>query len=104
MERLVRFQVAVTKQQFHEFEQLMQSGGLKTNRDLLNNAITLLKWAAREKAKGAAIVSINESEGSCKELQLPFLENVALSMKVGAERTEVDRVPLRAVGKRRSRD
>ena len=85
MEKLVRFQVAITEQQYDELTKLMAAGGLNTNRDLFNNAITLLKWAARERARGSAIVSVNEAEGSVKELELPFLEAVASSTLASAK-------------------
>jgi len=76
MEKLVRFQVAITQQQYEELSKLMAAGGLSRDCDLLNNAITLLKWAAEEKGRGSRIVSVNEIEGSCKELELPFLEAI----------------------------
>jgi hypothetical protein len=105
MEKLVRFQVAITAQQYDELEQLMAAGGLSTNRDLFNNAITLLKWAAREKARGSAIVSVNELETSVKELELPFLEAVAASMTTKKQRPSRAHVPLTAVAvNRRRRD
>lgn len=72
----VRLQVEMDQEQMAELEELLKLGGLKTKKDLLNNALTLLKWAAREKAKGNAICSINEQEHMRKELEMPFLENV----------------------------
>lgn len=106
MEKLVRFQVAITEQQYDELAGLMAAGGLNTNRDLFNNAITLLKWAAREKARGSAIVSINEGEGSVKELELPFLEAVAASLTASQkDKAGRGQVPLTALAiNRRRRD
>jgi hypothetical protein len=76
MPETVRLQVEMDQEQMAELEQLLQLGGLKTKKELFNNALTLLKWAAREKAKGNAICSINEQDHMRKELEMPFLENV----------------------------
>lgn len=78
---VVRLQVELDPQHMEELEELQELGGLRTKKDLWNNAITLLKWAAREEARGASIFSINEEEGIYKELELPFLETYATNVR-----------------------
>ena len=77
MSELIRLQVEMTQDQMNELERLQEIGGLRTKKDLLNNAVTLLKWAVREKSRGCAIVSVNEQDGVYKELEMPFLESAA---------------------------
>jgi len=50
-------------------------GGLST-RELLNNAITLLDWAANRKAEGNEIASVNEEDNVYHVLNLDSLESV----------------------------
>ena len=61
-----------------ELTRLMELGGVRTKKELLNNAITLLEWAAREKLRGRSIGSV-DNEGTFRELEMPFLRRVALS-------------------------
>jgi hypothetical protein len=79
MEKIVRLQVEVTESVMADLERLMDAGGLKTKKDLLNTAFTLLKWAVREKVLGNSICSVNEQSMLRKELEIPFLEAVATS-------------------------
>lgn len=79
MEKIVRLQVEVTEAVMDDLERLMRAGGLKTKKDLLSTAFTLLKWAVREKALGNTICSVNEQSLLRKELEMPFLEAVAMS-------------------------
>ncbi len=78
---LVRLQIELDPENMEELEEIQELGGLRTKKDLWNNAITLLKWAAREQARGAAIFSINEDEGLYKELEMPFLETYATNAR-----------------------
>jgi hypothetical protein len=75
--RVIRLQVELEAAQMEELEKLADLGGLRTKKDLLNNALTLLKWAARQKTEGSVIQSVNRSEGTVKELEMPFLETLA---------------------------
>ena len=77
MSELIRLQVEMTQDQMNELNRLQELGGLRTKKDLLNNAVTLLKWAVKEKSRGCAIVSVNEQDGVYKELEMPFLESAA---------------------------
>lgn len=77
MNKVIRLQIEIEQEQMAELERFQELGGLRTKKDLLNNALTLLKWAARERGQGNAIVSLNEREQVRKELEMPFLETYA---------------------------
>jgi hypothetical protein len=87
--KVVRLQVEIDPENMEELEELQELGGLRTKKDLWNNAITLLKWAAREQARGASIFSINEEEGMYKELELPFLETYATNVRRRQQRDSI---------------
>lgn len=80
----VRLQVELDGERMEELEDLRRLGGLKSKRELLNNALTLIRWAARERSLGRSICSVNPNGQLHKELEMPFLEAVATSMQRAA--------------------
>lgn len=97
---IVRLQFEIDKEQLMELDNLRELGGLRTKKELWDNAFTLLKWAARVRAGGAAIFSVKEDEDSYKELQMPFLETYASSVQRQSEEDEPDRVAVISGGDR----
>ena len=83
MSEVVRLQIEVESSQLEELEGLAEIGGARTKRELFNNALTLLKWAVAQKQRGLLIVAENPFTGASRELQMPFLENVAASARRG---------------------
>jgi hypothetical protein len=59
-----------------QFDQLMRDTGLRTRKDLVANALTLLAWAVREKRAKRIVASIDQS-GRSFEVLLPALQNDA---------------------------
>lgn len=53
-----------------ELERLMEEAGVSTRKDLFNYALSLLKWAIKEKKQGRKIASIDDGK-HIKELRLP---------------------------------
>lgn len=72
-----RFQVEIDADQMEELKQLMELGGIPTNKDLFNNALTLFKWAARVKQQGLAICSVDEESKTIRELEMPALDVIS---------------------------
>jgi hypothetical protein len=75
--KVIRLQIEIDEAQMRELESLAELSGVRTKKDLLNNALTLLKWAARQRMEGYSIQSVNQSEGIVKELEMPLLETLA---------------------------
>lgn len=71
-----KLQVELNQNQLDALNELQDAGGLRTKKELLDNALTLLKWAVRQKREGNLIVSMNAATGGIRELQLPYLEAV----------------------------
>jgi hypothetical protein len=86
MGNVIRFQFEIDQEHMNELESLMKLGGLKTKKELLNNALTLLRWAVKQTGRGSTIAAIDERDGVYKELSMPFLDAIAASGKLTALR------------------
>jgi hypothetical protein len=80
MSDTTRLQVDVLKHQLEEMDKLMRLGGLRSKREFWDTAFTLLKWASKKKAQGLPVGSLN-GEGVFSELEMPFLEHYATSVR-----------------------
>ena len=70
---MTRVQFELSDERAKDLEELMRRSGIRTKKDLLNNALTLLEWAIEEKKAGRSIASIDEKEKKYKELVMPVL-------------------------------
>jgi hypothetical protein len=77
-----RLQIDIAEQKLKAIEHLMEVCGFSTKKDLFNNALTLFQWAVDEKKKGNTIASISESSKNYRELQMPALNDVKITMPV----------------------
>ncbi|MEO9899114.1 MAG: hypothetical protein ABJF05_22275 [Paracoccaceae bacterium] len=68
-----RFQFDVTVDRAEDVRDLLAATGSESNKDLFNNALTLLEWAVSETQKGNTIASVDEDNGRYRELQMPIL-------------------------------
>jgi hypothetical protein len=71
-----RIQIEFSDERISQIEKLMEKCGIRTKKDLINNALTLLEWAARERESRRIIASIDESEDKYKEVLLPIFSNI----------------------------
>ncbi len=77
----VRIQFELNEERFAELEVLKDELGLKTKKDLLNNALSLLKWTVKEIKSGRIIASMDEQNGKYKELSMPIFSAVQVEPK-----------------------
>ena len=73
---MVRIQLDLPDEQVKELDELMRETKATTRKELFNNALTLFQWAVKAKRSGRAIASIDEANGTAKEVVMPALENV----------------------------
>lgn len=59
-----------------EIEHLMGEAHVNTKKEYVNAALTLLKWAIKERKAGRSIASVDEKTDSWKELEMPILSEV----------------------------
>jgi hypothetical protein len=70
----LRVEAEIPDEQHRRLEALMEEAGIKTMKDLLNNALTLLEWSLKETRSGRIIASVDESNRQYKQLGMPILE------------------------------
>ncbi|MEQ8824259.1 MAG: hypothetical protein RIC14_07785 [Filomicrobium sp.] len=70
----VRLQLELSKEASDEMSNLMNRCGLATRKDLINNALVLLRWAVDEVEKGGSISSVDPINKSYTEIKTPALD------------------------------
>lgn len=70
---MVRVQFEMSEEKYKELEVLMKKAGVRTKKDLLNNALVLLEWYLKEKEAGRIVASIDEKQHRYKEVVMPLL-------------------------------
>lgn len=76
---MIRLQFELTEEQHEEVKALMEQTRIRTKKDLINNALTLLEWAVNERKKGRIIASVDEINEKYKEVIMPSLSAVTSS-------------------------
>jgi Arc/MetJ family transcription regulator len=76
---MTRLQIELDESKLKSLEELMRACGLRTKKDLINNALALLEWAVRERQRGNAIVSLDEGNDKYKEVYLPIFAHVEVT-------------------------
>lgn len=71
-----RIQFELPDDKVAELEKLMAESGIKTKKELFNNALTLFEWAIKERKAGKTIASVDEKAERYKELLMPALSAV----------------------------
>jgi Arc/MetJ-type ribon-helix-helix transcriptional regulator len=78
---LTRLQIELDEEKMKELEELMEEGKVRTKKDFINAALTLLKWSMRERRAGKIIASVDEEKDVYKEIEMPVLSEVKPSQK-----------------------
>ena len=71
-----RIQFELPEEKVAELERLMDESGIKTRKDLLNNALMLLEMAIKERKEGRTLVSVDEKKNRFKEVLMPILSSI----------------------------
>ncbi|GEM_PF-397746 len=72
----MRLQFEIPEERVKEIDALVERLGLRTRVQLFNNALTFFEWGIRQREKGNIIASINEANGTFKELVMPVFPSV----------------------------
>jgi hypothetical protein len=73
---MVRIQLELPEDRVAELDDLADRLHIRTRKDLLNTALTLLEWAVNEKASGRKIASVDVDNEVLRELVMPGLESI----------------------------
>ncbi len=82
----MRIQIELDEQGVAIVNKVRDMTGLSTYKELFNNAITLLDWAARQAYKGLAIAAADEEKQQYRELEMPALQYAASKGQAERER------------------
>lgn len=74
---MVRVQIDLPSATVEELDRLANEAGLATRKELMSNALTLLKWAVKHVRNGRTIASVDDRENRMIELDMPFLSALA---------------------------
>jgi hypothetical protein len=74
---MIRIQLELPEDRVQELDELAARLRIRTRKDLLNTALTLLEWAAAEKAAGKKIASVDVENQVLRELVMPGLESLS---------------------------
>ena len=88
MPNMTRIQFELSKDKVKELEDIMEESGIRTKKDLFNNALTLLEWAIRESKAGRVIASIDEKGKKYKEILMPILAAICRREKAKKEKVK----------------
>ena len=91
--KTVRIQFELPEDKVKVLDAIMEDSGIKTRVDLFNNAMTLLKWAIKQRKEGRVIASIDYGDNTLRELIMPLLEDIEEAS--GRERELVASGPIR---------
>ena len=69
-------QVGLNSERMAELESMISTGTRRTKTEILNTALTLLKWAVSEQLAGRLIASIDERNNVYKTLSMPILDDL----------------------------
>jgi hypothetical protein len=75
-DKFTRIQLELPQDKVERLEALMKESGIKTKKELLNNALTFLEWAINERKDGKIIASVDEREKKLKELIMPLFASI----------------------------
>ncbi len=71
-----RIQLELPEEQVAALDHLSEELGIRTRKELFNNALTLLEWAVQERKAGRFIASVDEDQTRLREILLPVLQAV----------------------------
>lgn len=72
----VRVQLDLPQTQVKELDFLMEQTGVSTRKDFINNALSLLVWAIKQKKQGRIIAAVDEEGKTYQEVIMPMLDYI----------------------------
>jgi hypothetical protein len=73
----MRVNFEMSEAQVSSLRQLQERTGASSLKDLINQALSVLEWAANEAAHGNEIAAVSEDGNSYRVLVTPLLQHVA---------------------------
>jgi len=86
---MARLQLDLSESHDLLIQRLMDLCDLSTKKDVIENALLLLGWAANETRRGLSIAAVDEDRKLYKEVHMPALEGARLSIEREQRREEL---------------
>ena len=78
----MRVQLDFDPQGLKMIEELKKQTGLRTHKDLFNNALTILSWAVHQRMAGRTGAAVYEQNEKYRDLQMPVLGGVDAAKEI----------------------
>ena len=80
----IRVQLELPEDKVREIDSLMADAGISTRKLYIEYALATLKWALNQSRENRAVVSLDETANSYKELAMPPLDNIRSRSKLAS--------------------
>lgn len=77
----MNLQFEVSDQEIEKLDEMLKETNLDSYKDLLNNSLSLLYWAAQQIKSGKVIAAVDESAQKYTEVQMQALQHIVDTMK-----------------------
>lgn len=84
----MNLQFEVSDQEIEKLDEMLKETNLDSYKDLLNNSLSLLYWAAQQVKNGKVIAAVDESAQKYTEVQMQALQHIVENRKVEATGTD----------------
>lgn len=81
----MNLQFEVSDQEIEKLDEMLKETNLDSYKDLLNNSLSLLYWAAQQVKNGKVIAAVDESAQKYTEVQMQALQHIIETKKSQAE-------------------
>jgi len=90
------FNLDLSETQEALLKQVMSLCGLSSKKEAIENALTLLGWAAIESANGLSIASVDETRKQYREITTPALQNARMKAELAKQKAAKAKLPAHA--------
>lgn len=81
----MNLQFEVSDQEIEKLDEMLKETNLDSYKDLLNNSLSLLYWAAQQVKNGKVIAAVDESAQKYTEVQMQALQHIVETKKAQNE-------------------
>lgn len=81
----MNLQFEVSDQEIEKLDEMLKETNLDSYKDLLNNSLSLLYWAAQQVKNGKVIAAVDESAQKYTEVQMQALQHIVEMKKAQTE-------------------
>ena len=93
--QVLRINFDVPKERVSTLDNLQETTGLSTRKELFNNALTMFKWAVQHVQDGRKIVALDTVSGNYIELSMVPLDHAAEARSAESQTRSVELVHSR---------